>query len=93
MFVVNKLTSLVQTLFADWGIVIDQTTKNYVLNVNRFDGAKMPPVSSMPSSHKQSRAHFFQMFLMYNPPNMMPTQILTGTNVRVSAIFSCFGFS
>lgn len=52
-----------QTLYADWGIVIDQQTGNYVLNVNRFDGAKMPP-----------------MYLTAKPPNMLPTQILTGVN-------------
>lgn len=31
-----------QTLYADWGIVIDEQTRNYVLKMNRFDGAKMP---------------------------------------------------
>ncbi|KAL7418334.1 Reversal of tor2 lethality [Cryptotrichosporon argae] len=51
------------TLYADWGIIIDQSTANYVLNLNRFDGAKMPP-----------------MYLVANPPNMLPTQYLTGTN-------------
>lgn len=34
-----------QTLYADWGIVIDEQTRNYVLKLNRFDGAKMPYVS------------------------------------------------
>ncbi|CAD6572556.1 MAG: Reversal of tor2 lethality [Tremellales sp. Tagirdzhanova-0007] len=52
-----------QTLYADWGITIDQDSANYVLRVNRFDGAKMPP-----------------MYLTAKPPNMLPTQILTGTN-------------
>jgi hypothetical protein len=33
------------TLYADWGITIDQQTKNYMLKLNRFDGAKMPYVS------------------------------------------------
>ena len=35
-----------QTLFSDWGIVIDEQTRNYVLKLNRFDGAKMPYVSA-----------------------------------------------
>ncbi|ORX40715.1 chaperone for protein-folding within the ER, fungal-domain-containing protein [Kockovaella imperatae] len=52
-----------QTLYADWGITIDQQTKNYVLKLNRFDGAKMPP-----------------MYLTARPPNMLPTQPLTGVN-------------
>lgn len=56
------------TWYADWGITIDTTTANYVLRLNRFDGAKMPP-----------------MYLTAKPPNMLPTQILTGTNVG----FSC----
>lgn len=33
-----------QVLFADWGIIIDEQTRNYVLHLNRFDGAKMPYV-------------------------------------------------
>jgi len=52
-----------QTLYADWTITIDTQSANYVLNMNRFDGAKMPP-----------------MYLIYNPPNMLPTQVLTGVN-------------
>ncbi|GFZ48587.1 Protein rot1 [Saitozyma sp. JCM 24511] len=52
-----------QTLYADWGITIDQSTGNYRLLLNRFDGAKMP-----------------YMFLTARPPNMMPTQVLTGAN-------------
>ncbi|KAK4689341.1 hypothetical protein P7C73_g752, partial [Tremellales sp. Uapishka_1] len=52
-----------QTLYADWGIIIDTQSANYVLNLNRFDGAKMPP-----------------MYLVAKPPNMLPTQILTGVN-------------
>lgn len=53
-----------QTLYADWGITMDSTRKNYKMQLNRFDGAKMPP-----------------MWLMANPPNMLPTQYLTGVNV------------
>jgi hypothetical protein len=34
-----------QVMFADWGITIDGQTANYVLKLNRFDGAKLPPVS------------------------------------------------
>jgi len=30
------------TQYADWGIIIDQSTGNYQLRLNRFDGAKMP---------------------------------------------------
>ncbi|KAK8853097.1 hypothetical protein IAR55_003798 [Kwoniella newhampshirensis] len=52
-----------QTMFADWGIVVDTTSGNYQLNLNRFDGAKLP-----------------YMYLTAKPPNMMPTQILTGVN-------------
>ncbi|WWD19511.1 hypothetical protein CI109_103972 [Kwoniella shandongensis] len=52
-----------QTTFADWGIIVDATTGNYQLNLNRFDGAKMP-----------------YMYLVAKPPNMMPTQVLTGVN-------------
>lgn len=52
-----------QTLYADWGITIDEQTRNYVLKLNRFDGAKMP-----------------YMYLRAKPPNMLPTQLLTGTN-------------
>lgn len=33
------------TQYSDWGIVIDEQTRNYVLRMNRFDGAKMPYVS------------------------------------------------
>lgn len=39
---------LVQTLYADWGITIDQSTGNYRLLLNRFDGAKMPYVRCHP---------------------------------------------
>lgn len=53
-------------LMADWGITIDGQTANYVLRMNRFDGAKLPP-----------------MYLIANPPNMLPTQVLTGANVSV----------
>ncbi|ORY26688.1 putative cell wall organization and biogenesis-related protein [Naematelia encephala] len=52
-----------QTLYSDWGITVDAQTANYVLRLNRFDGAKMPP-----------------MYLIARPPNMLPTQILTGVN-------------
>ncbi|EIW71798.1 hypothetical protein TREMEDRAFT_38074 [Tremella mesenterica DSM 1558] len=52
-----------QTWFSDWGITIDQQTANYVLRLNRFDGAKLPP-----------------MYLTARPPNMAPTQVLTGVN-------------
>lgn len=52
-----------QTLYADWGITIDTSTGNYMLKLNRFDGAKMP-----------------YMFLVAKPPNMLPTQVLTGSN-------------
>lgn len=51
------------TTYADWGIVVDIDSGNYALKMNRFDGAKMPP-----------------MFLIAKPPNMLPTQYLTGTN-------------
>lgn len=34
-----------KTVYSDWGIVIDEQTRNYVLKLNRFDGAKMPYVS------------------------------------------------
>ncbi|KAK1922045.1 chaperone for protein-folding within the ER, fungal-domain-containing protein [Papiliotrema laurentii] len=52
-----------QTLYSDWGITIEEQSRNYVLKLNRFDGAKMP-----------------YMFLTARPPNMLPTQLLTGTN-------------
>jgi len=52
-----------QTLYADWGITVDQVTGSNTLSLNRFDGAKMPP-----------------MHLIFLPPNMLPTQILTGVN-------------
>jgi hypothetical protein len=39
---------LAQTLYADWGITIDQSTGNYRLLLNRFDGAKMPYVRFHP---------------------------------------------
>ncbi|KAJ9092818.1 hypothetical protein QFC21_006694 [Naganishia friedmannii] len=57
-----------QTLYADWGITMDSTRGNYKLQLNRFDGAKMPP-----------------MWLMANPPNMLPTQYLTGVNASGQA--------
>lgn len=63
--VTNLITEYNQvTLYADWGIIMDSTRGNYKLELNRFDGAKMPP-----------------MWLMANPPNMLPTQYLTGVNV------------
>lgn len=41
--VTNVITYYDQfTLYADWGIVIDYTTGNYQLRMNRFDGAKLP---------------------------------------------------
>lgn len=63
--VTNLITEYNQvTLYADWGIIMDSTRGNYKLELNRFDGAKMPP-----------------MWLTANPPNMLPTQYLTGVNV------------
>jgi hypothetical protein len=63
--VTNLITEYNQvTLYADWGITMDSTRGNYKMELNRFDGAKMPP-----------------MWLMANPPNMLPTQYLTGVNV------------
>lgn len=44
--VTNVITYYDQwTHYADWGIVIDYTTGNYQLRLNRFDGAKLPYVS------------------------------------------------
>jgi len=44
--VTNVITYYDQfTLYADWGIIIDYTTGNYQLRLNRFDGAKLPYVS------------------------------------------------
>lgn len=57
-------------MYADWGIQIDSITNNFVLQLNRFDGALMPP-----------------LYLVANPPNMLPTVVLTGVNV------SCLFFS
>lgn len=65
--VTNLITEYNQvTLYADWGIIMDSTRGNYKMELNRFDGAKMPP-----------------MWLTANPPNMMPTQYLTGVNVSL----------
>lgn len=52
-----------QVLFSDWGIVVDPSSGRYILNLNRYDGAKMA-----------------RMFLTAKPPNMLPTQVLTGVN-------------
>ncbi|OCF40789.1 hypothetical protein I317_05401 [Kwoniella heveanensis CBS 569] len=52
-----------QTMFSDWGIIVDPDTMNYQLRLNRFDGAKLP-----------------YMNLIARPPNMLPTQVLTGVN-------------
>ncbi|CAK9785992.1 putative cell wall organization and biogenesis-related protein [Cutaneotrichosporon oleaginosum] len=49
--------------FKDWGITIDQSTANYKLQLNAFDGRKMSP-----------------LFLIARPPNMLPTEVLYGTN-------------
>lgn len=51
------------TLYADWGIILDSVSGNYQLNLNAFDGSKMPP-----------------LYLKANPPNMLPTTVLTGAN-------------
>jgi hypothetical protein len=46
--VTNVITYYDQfTLYADWGIIIDYTTGNYQLRLNRFDGAKLPYVSQL----------------------------------------------
>ncbi|KAI5449371.1 Reversal of tor2 lethality [Naganishia albida] len=67
--VTNLITEYNQvTLYADWGIIMDSTRGNYKLELNRFDGAKMPP-----------------MWLTANPPNMLPTQYLTGVNASGQA--------
>lgn len=43
--VTNVITYYDQwTQFADWGIIIDYSTGNYQLRLNRFDGAKLPYV-------------------------------------------------
>ncbi|WVN84947.1 uncharacterized protein L203_100084 [Cryptococcus depauperatus CBS 7841] len=52
-----------QVLFSDWGITVDPSTGQYILQLNRFDGAKLA-----------------RMFLAAKPPNMLPTQYITGVN-------------
>nr|ODN99983.1 hypothetical protein L204_02428 [Cryptococcus depauperatus CBS 7855] len=52
-----------QVLFSDWGITVDSSTGQYILQLNRFDGAKLA-----------------RMFLAAKPPNMLPTQYITGVN-------------
>lgn len=51
------------TLYSDWGVILDPVSGNYQLNLNAFDGSKMPP-----------------LYLKANPPNMLPTTVLTGAN-------------
>ncbi|BEI80298.1 hypothetical protein CcaverHIS002_0108270 [Cutaneotrichosporon cavernicola] len=55
--------------FKDWGITIDQSTANYKLQLNAFDGRKLAP-----------------LLLTARPPNMLPTQVLYGTNETGQAI-------
>lgn len=67
--VTNVITTYDQiTLYADWGITVDSIKANYKLQLNRFDGAKMPP-----------------LYLIANPPNMLPTVVLTGVNATGQA--------
>lgn len=43
--VTNVITYYDQiTLYADWGIILDTPHSNYALNLNAFDGSKMPPL-------------------------------------------------
>jgi len=67
--VTNIITNYNQiTLYANWGITVDPLKQNYMLQLNRFDGAKMPP-----------------LYLIANPPNMLPTVVLTGANATGQA--------
>jgi len=67
--VTNVITTYNQiTLYADWRITVDSFKSNYMLQLNRFDGAKMPP-----------------MYMIANPPNMLPTVVLTGANATGQA--------
>jgi hypothetical protein len=65
---------------------VDITSGRYVLKMNRFDGAKMPYVSSAVLVEVKTKLTG-QMYLQAKPPNMMPTQILTGTNVSFGPYF------
>lgn len=53
-----------QIRFRNWGISVDQSTAQYALRLNAFDGRKLPP-----------------MYQVFNPPQMLPTEPLTGLNV------------
>lgn len=52
-----------------------------MLLLNRFDGAKEPYVSFTWLVSMTLADQILQMYLIANPPNMLPTQVLTGVNV------------
>lgn len=72
--VTNVITYYDQwTQFADWGIIIDYTTGNYQLRLNRFDGAKLPYVSRSSISESEGfEADEIRWTLLRDPPTCFP---------------------